>query len=309
MASSAVNEGYSSESEDSSDDDDDDGDDLSGTRADSRYSAERDKSKSKSNKDSLERKNTKNGMCFNFDLKSPQKTMLERMREKEKKDKKGKKKRGSVGVRFNECEGEIPCEYEYTPSDTITPFSTVPMAALDLDKDLDLRLKFINTEEIDVNRDGDDSLLSSKLMSIDGPYSFTPNYSNIGQSVGQVQGIGLSQGLGQGKVMRGRSDSTVDDSLLAFSADKEGERKSERVVERVREREIERRNSLSEGTQGSKASTPKGMLEIMGKALLTLFSEKTGSSTATEEYSSFFDSPGTTTSTSTSGSTAALGFR
>lgn len=111
IASSAVHATLSSDSEDSSDDDDDD-DVAFMTTAHTHDSSE-------NKEDSQELWRTvpamKSKACFNFDLSTRQKTIMQRTKEKDKE--KAKKTRG--GVRFR-SEGEFPPIF--SPTENIMPY-------------------------------------------------------------------------------------------------------------------------------------------------------------------------------------------
>ena len=127
MASSAAVSGLSSESEDSSSDDDDDYDEggNQGSSDISRRASYNHAETADSKDDTIDiRKVTitaRTGRCFNFDLNGQRKSMIQKMKEKDR----GKKKKSKSAVRFL-TEGEFPPEF--SPVDNVIPIdSTVSL--------------------------------------------------------------------------------------------------------------------------------------------------------------------------------------
>ena len=123
MASSAAVSGLSSESEDSSSDDDDDYDEgvNQGSSDISRRVSYNLAETADSKDDTIDiRKVTitaRTGRCFNFDLNKQRKSMIQKMKEKDR----GKKKKSKSAVRFL-TEGEFPPEF--SPVDNVIPIDS-----------------------------------------------------------------------------------------------------------------------------------------------------------------------------------------
>jgi hypothetical protein len=123
VASSAAVSGLSSDSEDSSSDDDDDYDEgVNQASSDiSRRASYNHAETADSKDDTIDiRKVTltaRTGRCFNFDLNGQRKSMIQKMKEKDR----GKKKKSKSAVRFL-TEGEFPPEF--SPVDNVIPIDS-----------------------------------------------------------------------------------------------------------------------------------------------------------------------------------------
>lgn len=122
MASSAAVSGLSSESEDSSSDDDDYDEGVNQGSSDiSRRASYNHAETADSKDDTIDiRKVTitaRTGRCFNFDLNGQRKSMIQKMKEKDR----GKKKKSKSAVRFL-TEGEFPPEF--SPVDNVIPIDS-----------------------------------------------------------------------------------------------------------------------------------------------------------------------------------------
>jgi hypothetical protein len=122
VASSAAVSAFSSDSEDSSSDEDDCDEGVNPCSSDvSRRGSYTQPEIADNKDDSIEmRKAATSNLtrrCFNFDLNGQQKSMIQRMKEKDK----GKKKKNKGGVRFL-TEGEFPPEF--APTDNVMPFDS-----------------------------------------------------------------------------------------------------------------------------------------------------------------------------------------
>jgi hypothetical protein len=120
VASSAAVSSFSSDSEDSSSDDDDGGGNL-GSSDISRRGIYAQSETADDKDDSIDVRKTATSnptrRCFNFDINGQQKSMIQRVKDKDK----GKKKKNKGLVRFL-TEGEIPPEF--APTDNVMPLDS-----------------------------------------------------------------------------------------------------------------------------------------------------------------------------------------
>ena len=269
MASSSVCNAMSSDSEDSSDDDDDDEGSSSkndSIRTDRHFSINHDNKKN--NKEKIK---SKNATRFNFDLKSTQKTMIERMREKERKGKKGSKKNGKIGVRFKEgkekengvveahCFSKSPVLSTCTSSSTSTTISSTTSSEKGNCDDF----SFLFPTHYPTEREG----LTRVGSNVRDPS--VPAFTSKHLKSPPISSSFFAHGYGS---------RCVHESGSGTGSGIESDSGSGSAYGRSCERN--RGGGGGGGVEGEKGSGSffEGILESMGEAILTLFTQKVSSS-------------------------------
>ena len=268
----------SSDSEDSSDDDDEE-EEHSNTITSGR--TDRNGHPHDRKKCDEEKIKSKNATKFNFDLKSTQKTMIERLREKERKEQKGSKKGGKIGVRFKEGkekEKGVGDAYYYSKASSLstsTSTSTSISTSTSSEKIEFDHNSFLFPTHYPTEREG-----STKMADNVGNTtvsSFTSESKSIYLSHPPIPSSVPVFGFGSRSVhdpgVRSRSGPESGSASRSGSVSAPG-------LKSAYYRSYESNKGDEEG-KGEKNSGPKkGFLESMGEVILTLFTQKVSSSSS-----------------------------
>ena len=242
-------------------------------------------------KSDVEKIKSKNATKFNFDLKSTQKTMIERLREKERKEQKGFKKGGKIGVRFKEGkekekekekgvgEAHYFSKASALSTSTSTSTSTSISTSTSSEKiECDYN-SFLFPKHYPTEREGSTDMtdndyvgntIVSSFKSKSKSKSVYLNYNPKPSSI-PVFGFGSRSVHDPGVRSRPESGSGSRSGSVCAPGLKSAYNRSY---------ESNRGDVEGKGEKNSSAVPNKGFLESLGEAILTLFTQKVSSSSS-----------------------------